>query len=191
MSNEINKNQGQLFSDIRQMIEEARTAVSQTVNVGLTLMYWNIGKRITQEVLDNQRAEYGAAIVSMLSRQLTEEYGKGYTEKSLRRMIQFHECFPDLEIVATLSRQLSWSHFIEIIPLKTELERDFYAQMCRIEKWSVRTLRKKIQSMLFERTAISQKPEELARKELQELTENDRLSPDLVFQNPYVLDFWV
>ena len=104
-------------------------------------------------------------------------------------MIQFHECFPDLEIVATLSRHLSWSHFMEIIPLKTDLERDFYAQMCRIEKWSVRTLRKKIQSMLFERTAISKKPEELARKELQALTENDRLSPDLVFQNPYVLDF--
>ncbi|MCO6491896.1 MAG: DUF1016 family protein [Phaeodactylibacter sp.] len=103
--------------------------------------------------------------------------------------MQFSKAFPDPQIVASLMRQLSWTHFTLLIPLKTELERDFYAQMCRIEKWSVRTLRKKIQSMLFERTAISQKPEELARKELQELTENDRLSPDLVFQNPYVLDF--
>ncbi len=189
MPNKITNNQDLLFSDIRRMIEEARTAVSQTINAGLTLMYWNIGKRIRQDILENERAEYGASIVSTLSRQLTEEYGKGYTEKGLRRMIQFHECFPDLKIVATLSRYLSWSHFIEIIPLKTDLERDFYAQMCRLEMWSVRILRKKIQSMLFERMAISQKPEELARLELQALTEEDRLSPDLVFQNPYILDF--
>ncbi|MBV6439441.1 MAG: putative nuclease YhcG [Saprospiraceae bacterium] len=152
-------------------------------------MYWNIGKRINEEVLKQERAEYGKAIVATLSQQLTEEYGKGYTEKSLRRMIQFHECFPDLKIVATASRQLSWSHFVEIIPLKTDLERDFYTQMCRIERWNVRTLRKKIQSMLFERTAISKKPAELARKELQTLREEDQLSPDLVFRNPYVLDF--
>lgn len=99
------------------------------------------------------------------------------------------KAFPDPQIVASLSRHLSWSHFIEIIPLKTDLERDFYAQMCRLEKCSVRILRKKIQSMLFERMAISQKPEELARLELQALTEEDLLSPDLVFQNPYILDF--
>jgi len=92
-------------------------------------------------------------------------------------------------IVATLSQQLSWSHFIEIITLKTELEREFYTQMCRIERWNVRTLRKKVQSMLFQRTAISQKPEELAKLELEALREEDKLTPDLVFQNPYFLDF--
>ncbi len=189
MPNKISNNQDLLFTDIRRMIEDARAAVSQAVNVGLTLMYWNIGKRINEEVLKQERAEYGKAIVAALSRQLTEEFGSGYGEKSLRRMIQFHERFPDGEIVATLSRQLSWSHFVEIIPLKTDLEREFYSQMCRIEKWSVRTLRKKIQSMLFERTAISQKSEELARQELQTLREEGQLSPDLVFQNPYVLDF--
>ncbi|HQU59062.1 MAG: DUF1016 family protein [Phaeodactylibacter sp.] len=189
MSNEINKNQNQLFSDIRQMVEEARTAVSQTVNAGLTMLYWNIGKRINEEILNNERAEYGERIIPDLAKDLTQEYGKSYSEKNLRRIMQFSKAFPDPQIVASLMRQLSWTHFTLLIPLKTELERDFYAQMCRIEKWSVRTLRKKIQSMLFERTAISQKPEELARKELQELTENDRLSPDLVFKNPYVLDF--
>lgn len=189
MHNEVHKNDKELFFEIRRMIEAARTVVSQTVNTELTLMYWHIGKRINEEVLKQERAEYGKAIVSTLSRQLTEEYGKGYTEKGLWRMIQFQECFPDVEIVATLSRQLSWSHFVEIIPLKTDLERDFYTQMCRIERWSVRTLHKKIQSMLFERTAISQKPEELVRLELQALADDDQLSPDLVFQNPYVLDF--
>lgn len=189
MHNEIQNNNQELFFEVRRLIEDARAAVSQTINVGLTLMFWNVGKRINEEVLKQERAEYGKAIVATLSRQLTEEYGKGYTEKSLRRMIQFHECFPDPEIVATLSRQLSWSHFVEIIPLKTDLEREFYAQMCRIERWNVRTLREKIRSMLFERTAISKKPAELARKELQILWEEDQLSPDLVFRNPYVLDF--
>jgi predicted nuclease of restriction endonuclease-like (RecB) superfamily len=189
MGEEIYKDQGPLFSDVRQMIEEARQAVGRMVNAQLTMLYWNIGRRINEEVLKKERAGYGEAIIATLAQQLMEEYGKGYAEKSLRRMIQFHECFQNPEIVATLSRQLSWSHFVEIIPLKTDLERTFYTQMCRIEKWSVRTLRKKIQSMLFERTAISQKPEELARLELQALAENDQLSPDLVFQNPYVLDF--
>ncbi len=189
MHNEAHRNDKELFFEIKRMIEAARTVVSQTVNTELTLMYWHIGKRINEEVLKQERAEYGKAIVTKLSRQLTEEYGNGYAEKSLRRMIQFQECFPEVEIVATLSRQLSWSHFVEIIPLKTDLERGFYAQMCRIERWSVRTLRDKIRSMLFERTAISQKPEELARLELKTLQNEDQLSPDLVFRNPYILDF--
>ena len=189
MSNKLAKEDQVLFSEIRGLINEARGAVSKTVNAGITLLYWNIGNRINEAILQNKRAKYGKEIIASLSSKLTAEYGKGFTEKSLRRMLQFQEKFPDPEIVATLSRQLSWSHFIEILPLKTDLERAFYAQMCRIEKWSVRTLRKKIQSMLFERTAISQKPEELARLELQSLQEDDQLSPDLVFQNPYVLDF--
>jgi len=104
-------------------------------------------------------------------------------------MVRFAEAFPDTQIVATLSRQLSWSHFKEILPLKKPLQRDFYAEMCRLERWSVRTLRKKIDGMLYERTAISKKPEELAKKELAALREKDRLTPDLVFRDPYFLDF--
>ncbi|MFZ2899042.1 MAG: PDDEXK nuclease domain-containing protein [Saprospiraceae bacterium] len=189
MSKEVSKSQTMLFAEVRQMIEEARQAAARKVNAELTLLYWNIGMRINREILQNDRAGYGEAIVSTLSSQLTKEYGKGFTVSALTRMCNFQEKFPDLEIVATLSQQLSWSHFVEILPLTTELERTFYTQMCRIEKWSVRTLRKKIQSMLYERTAISKKPEELARFELQALSENDLLSPDLIFQNPYVLDF--
>ena len=139
MSNEINKNQNQLFSDIRQMVEEARTAVSQTVNAGLTMLYWNIGKRINEEILNNERAEYGERIIPDLAKDLTQEYGKSYSEKNLRRIMQFSKAFPGPQIVASLTRQLSWTHFTLLIPLKTDLERDFYAQMCRIEKWSVRT----------------------------------------------------
>ena len=171
------------------MIEDARSAVAQTVNAGLTMLYWNIGKRINDEILKNKRAGYGKQIVATLSRQLENEYGKGFSAKNIRRMIQFYGVFPDFEIVASLMRQLSWTHFILFIPIKNDIEREFYAQMCRIEKWSVRDLRKKIDSMLFERTAISKKPEELAKLELKDLRDNDNLSPDLVFRNPYVLDF--
>ena len=166
MSKQVSNEEALLFADVRQMIEDARKMVSQTVNSGMTLLYWNIGRRINEEVLRNERAEYGKLIVATLSRQLLEDYGSGFSKSSISRMCAFHQEFPDFEIVATLSQQLSWSHFIEIIPLKEPLQREFYCQMCRIEKWDVRALRKKIQSMLFERTAISQKPEELAQLEL-------------------------
>ncbi len=189
MEDKPNQPDHQLFTDIRRMIEDTRQAVSQTVNAGLTLLYWNIGKRTNEEVLKNERAVYGKQIVASLSRQLVEEYGKGYSISGLSRMCTFHEHFPDFGIVATLSQQLSWSHFIEIILLKSDLEREFYAQLCRIENWSVRTLRDKIRSMLFERTAISGKPEELAKLELQSLRADDKLSPDMVFKDPYILDF--
>ncbi len=129
--------------------------------------------------MKEKRAEYGKEIVATLSRQLTNDYGNNFNEKNLRRMIQFAEVFPDKEIVVSLIRQLSWTHFVALIPLKDDLQRDFYAEMCRIERWSVRTLRKKIDGMLYERTAISKKPEKLAKKELAALRDEDRLTPDL------------
>ena len=100
------------------------------------------------DILKEKRAEYGKEIVVTVSRQLVSEFGEGFTDKNLRRMIQFAEAFPDMEIVVTLSRQLSWSHFVGILPIKDDLQRDFYAEMCRMERWSVRTLRKKIDGML-------------------------------------------
>jgi predicted nuclease of restriction endonuclease-like (RecB) superfamily len=171
------------------MIEEARSAAAVTVNIGLTLLYWRIGKRINLEILKGRRANYGQEIVATLSRQLIGAYGRGFTEKNLRRMAQFAGSFPDEQIVVTLSRQLSWSHFVAILPLTAALQRDFYAEMCRIESWSVRTLRQKINGMLYERTALSQKPEKLIRQELDVLRDEDKLTPDLVFKDPYFLDF--
>lgn len=178
-----------LIGDIRALIDATRSAVATTVNAGLTLMYWRVGKRIRADILGNERAGYGDEIVVTLSRQLTAEYGRGFAEKNLRRMIQFAEVFPEQQIVVTLSRQLTWSHFLALIPLDKPLQRDFYAEMCRLERWSVRTLRDKIGSMLYERTALSRKPEELARIELEALREKDLLTPDLVFRDPYLLDF--
>ncbi|MFM7168100.1 MAG: DUF1016 N-terminal domain-containing protein, partial [Planctomycetaceae bacterium] len=155
-----------LLGDLRQLIEAAREQSARAVNSTLVSMYWQIGKRIREDVLQNQRAEYGKEIVAALSAQLTAEYGKGFTEKGLWRMVQLTEVFPDMEIVAALSRQLSWSHFVELIPLADTLKRDFYAELCRVERWSVRTLRHKIGHMLYERTAVSRKPAELIARDI-------------------------
>lgn len=178
-----------LLNDIRVLVDEAKTHVAQTVNVGLTMLYWRIGKRIRDELTGNKRAEYGSKVVITVSLHLVKEYGNNFAEKNLRRMMQFAGVFPDEQIVVTLLRHLSWSHFIALLPLKQPLQREFYAEMCRIERWSVRLLRKKIDSMLYERTALSKKPEELAKQELSALRESDQLSPNLVFRDPYFLDF--
>lgn len=178
-----------LLEDVRSLIQAARNQVAQAVNAGLVILYWSVGQRIRTDILQKKRAEYGEEIVSTLSGKLTPEFGGGFSRPNLFRMIQFAEVFPTLEIVSTLSRQLGWSHFVEIIPLKDPLQRDFYAEMCRIERWSVRTLREKINGMLFERTALSKKPAKLAEMELRQLREKDQLTPDLVFRDPYLLDF--
>lgn len=175
--------------EIRRLIEQTRGAVASAVNAALVVLYWQVGERIRTGLLESKRAAYGEEIVSTLSRQLSAEYGSGYSRANLFRMIRFAEVFPDRAIVSTLSRQLSWSHFLEIIALRGDLERDFYAEMCRVERWSVRTLRAKIDGMLFERTALSKKPEAVVKQELAKLREGDTLTPDLVFRDPYLLDF--
>ena len=180
---------GTLLGDIRNMIEETRSAIAVTVNAELTMLYWRIGRRISQEILKGTRAKYGEEIVSALARQLTSEYGRGFSGKSLRHMIRFAEAFADEKIVSSLMRQLSWTHFLSIIYLPEPLQRDFYAEMCRVEQWSTRTLKDKIASMLYERTALSRKPDELAKLELEALREEDRMTPDIVFRDPYLLDF--
>jgi predicted nuclease of restriction endonuclease-like (RecB) superfamily len=178
-----------LLTDVRDMILAARAQVARAVDSGLVAVYWQIGDRIRRDILQEKRAAYGEQIVASLSQQLVPEFGRGFSRYSLSRMVQFAEVFPDPKIVSALGRQLGWSHFVEIIPLKDQLQRDFYAEMCRIERWSVRTLRQKIQSMLFERTALSRKPAKLAELELKRQREEDRLTPDLVFRDPYILDF--
>ncbi len=134
-------------------------------------------------------AAYGERIVVTVSRQLVVDYGRGYSEKNLRRMVQFAELFPEQEIVATLSRQLSWSHFSALLPLSQPFQREFYAEMARIEGWSVRTLRARIDSMLYERTALSKQPDAMIRQELAILRSKGDLTPALLLKDPYVLDF--
>jgi predicted nuclease of restriction endonuclease-like (RecB) superfamily len=178
-----------LLADLRALIDGTRAQVAQAVNAGLTLMYWAVGDRIRREILGEKRAGYGEQIVATLSRQLTAEYGRGFTIKAIWRMIRFAEAFPNRPIVQTLSAQLGWSHFIELIGFDNPLKRDFYAEMCRVERWSVRTLRERIGGQMFERTAIAKKPDQQIREELNRLRDEGRLTPDLVFRDPYVLDF--
>ena len=178
-----------LIADLRQLIESARQRVATTANAELALLYWRVGQRLRVEVLGEKRAEYGKQITANAANDLTALYGKGFDRINLSRMMNFAEQWPDEGIVATLSQQLGWSHFKEILPVKDDLARTFYAEMCRLEKWSVRTLRDKINGMLYERTALSKKPEELIRQELSALTDANRLTPDLIFRDPYLLDF--
>lgn len=185
------ENSADLLKDICNMIDKTQQSMASAVNAGLTMLYWHVGDRMRQKILLEERAEYGKSIVVTVSRQLVREYGNGFTDKNLRRMIQFAEVFPDMQIVVSLSRQLSWSHFVRLITLKEDTKRDFYAEMCGIEKWNVRMVRKKVDSMLYERTALSKKPELVVRAELDGLSKEDRLTPDLVFRDPYILEFFL
>lgn len=178
-----------LFKDIRFIIEKARSEVAVTVNSTLVLVNWHIGNRVNQEILKNERAEYGEEVIRKTSRILTLEYGRGYSLTNLFNMVKFSTIFPDLKIVQTLSGKLSWSHFVELIYLDNPTKRDFYAEMARLEHWSVRTLKEKIDNMMFERTSIAKQPEEVIKREIQNLREENKLTPDMVFRDPYTLDF--
>ena len=175
--------------DLWSIIAEANRGVARTVNSALVILYWKIGRRILQDILNEQRAGYGEQIVSALSGQFTAEFGAGFTRTNLFNMIRFAEVFPGARIVHALSGQLTWTHIRQIIYLEDPLQREFYAEMCRLERWSTRTLHAKIGGMLFERTALSIKPAELARQELKALRDEDKLLPDMIFRDPYFLDF--
>ena len=181
--------QQSLIKDLRQIIEQARGHVAATANYELTMMYWHIGERINREVLGNQRAEYGKQIVAQVATQLQEDYGKkGFEIRNIRRMMQFAALFPQEQIVSQAATQLTWSHFMEVLPLKNDIARE-YITLAASERWGRNRLRKEIDGMLFERTAIATKPDELIKKELSTLRDNDVMSPDLVFKSPYFLEF--
>ncbi len=179
----------ELFLDIKKIIDEGKEKIAMSVNASMSMMYWQIGQKVNEKVIKYKRAEYGKQVIGILSRQLVSEYGYSFSEKNLRRMMQFATVFPDKEIVVSLIRQLSWTHFLAVLPMEDSLKRDFYIQMCITEKWSVRTFRERIESMLFERTAISKKPEETILNDLKLLKNEQKLSADLVFRDPYFLDF--
>jgi predicted nuclease of restriction endonuclease-like (RecB) superfamily len=178
-----------LVRDLGTMIDEARKQVAAAADATLVRLYWQIGHRIRTDVLDGRRADYGSKIVADVGKQLAVRYGRGFGLTSIYRMVTFSSVFEDPKIVAALLQQLGWTHFTILIPIKDPLKRDFYAEMCRVERWSTRELRERIDSMLYERTALSKKPEALIRQELSALRDKDELSPTLVFRDPYMLDF--
>ncbi|MDD3526233.1 MAG: PDDEXK nuclease domain-containing protein [Bacteroidales bacterium] len=187
---ELGKLNNNLYSDICKLIDEARTFVANTANKSMTLLYWKIGERINTDLLDGKRAQYGKQIVSHLATQLQLNYGKrGFEERNIRRMIQFTVLFPDFQIVSQAATKLSWSHFIELLSLKEALKREFYLTMALSESWGRDTLRNKIEGMLYERTLISRKPNELIKSELANMRKGESISADLIFKSPYFLDF--
>ncbi len=189
MKKELIGNSKDLIKDLKQLIEEARQKAAIYVNSSLVLLYWNIGKKINAEILKEERAEYGEKIINQVAEQLTILYGKGFNSRSLFRMVKFAKLYPEKQIVSTLSSLLSWSHFIELIAFEDPLKRQFYAEMCRLEHWSVRQLRTKIDGMLYERTALSKVPEKLIKQELQNLQERNEITQNITFKDPYILDF--
>jgi hypothetical protein len=133
--------EGALLADLREMIIGARAQVARAADSTLVMLYWHMGRRIRVDILKRKRAAYGEEIVATLSQQLTAEFGRGYSRYNLSRMVQFAEAFPERRIVVTLSQQLGWSHFVQILPMEDPLKQEFYTEMCRVERWSVRTLR--------------------------------------------------
>ena len=187
--NKIVKNNQVLLGSIIELINESRKRVATTVNSELTVLYWNIGKQINENILQNKRADYGKQILDNLSVELKKLYGKGFSKRNLRNFMLFYELYADIQIVYSLSAQLSWTHIRCLLPIEDELKRNFYIQMCEYERWSVRTLQDRISSMLFERTAISKKPEQTIVNDLKQLETEKKISPDLTFKDPYFLDF--
>jgi predicted nuclease of restriction endonuclease-like (RecB) superfamily len=176
---EINKEGNFLLvQDIAALIDESKKQLARTANSSLTLLFWHIGKRINDEILKNERAEYGQQIVLTLSRHLEDKYGRNFTLRNLRRMIQFATDFSDFQIVSPLAAQLSWSHFIELFPLKSIESKLYYAQNAIEQNWGKRELRNQIARKSFERNEIAN-------------TKLAGMQPELVntFKDPYMLDF--
>ncbi len=189
MKTELQTELKTIIGDVKKLIEESKQQLAVSVNATMSMLYWQIGHRINTEILNRERADYGKEVVELLSQELTAQYGVGWSAKQLRHYIRFAQTFPDVQIVSTLWRQLTWSHLKEIIYINDALKRDFYIQMCLLEKWSVRAFRDRIQSMLYERTALSKKPAETILNDLALLQNEQKLSPDMVFRDPYFLDF--
>jgi len=185
---EIQIYSSELYRIISPIISNARKRAALFLYTETTLMYWSIGKHINDNLKENNRTAYGKKILATLSQQLTDNFGKGFTYTALTRMCKVSEVF-DEENIATVSQQLSWSNLIELATIEEELKREFYTQMNIIERWGVRDLRDKIDKMLFERTAIAKKPEEVIRQSIQKLKQERNLTPELVFKNSYILDF--
>ena len=183
---------GALYAELRALIASSRQRLAGAVNAELTRLYWSVGERLRTEVLGGaDRAKYGDQLINRVGEQLAQEFGRGFEAKNLRRMVQFAQTFPQTEIVATLSRQLSWSHFVNLLPLKTEQARQFYASQAAVNTWSVRELRHQIERKAFERTELAslQSLTPVRAEPVEASISHSNTNPALVFKDPYFLDF--
>lgn len=182
------KSEALLYEDVCSVIEQARYRVAVYVNSEASLMNWNVGKRIKEDILNNRRADYGKEIIKRLSTKLSEKYGSGWGYQKLQHCVRAAYTFSEEEIMYAVRTQLSWTHLRSLMTVEDRLARQFYMEMCRLEKWTTRILEEKIDAQLYERTAISRRPEEVIKAELGKVRENNSLQPDLVFRSSYFLD---
>lgn len=167
-----------LFYELSKLIEQNQRKIINAANNTLITLYWQVGKRINEHILQKKRAGYGKEIVSTVSTQLKVKFGKSFEERNLRRMMQFAEQFTDFKIIGNLAQYLSWSHFVELLPLKSIEEKLFYARISAQQGMGIRELRKIIATKTFERTKISNL--QIAKK---------GNIPLNTFKDPYLLDF--
>ena len=154
-TDDVPDDEGALFDYVAELVERGRRVAASQANASLTLTCWLIGRAISVNTLRQQRADYGKQIVTTLSRQLTARFGRGFELPTLRRMIQLSQTFPDFETVATLSRQLSWSHLKELLPLDSAEARAVYIEQARTKTLSVRDLRTAVARKAWERREIA------------------------------------
>lgn len=177
-----------LYNDVCLIIDTTRNRIAINVNMEACMMNWTIGKRIKEDILQNKRAEYGKQVIASLAEKLTETYGRGWSIYKLQHCVRAAYIFSEEEILYALRIQLTWTHLRSLMSLDDELKRSFYIEMCAYEHWDTRTLDNKIDSQLYERTAISRKPEGIIKRELAQIKEGKTLTPDLVFRSSYFLD---
>lgn len=181
--------ENKLYSDIRYLIEATQQQVLHQINQAGVLLYWKIGVRINKDILNCERADYGKSVVNNLAKKLCVQFGKGYSQSVLYRCVQFSKLFENEDIILTLSTHLKWTHFVMLMTIENSIKRNFYAEMCRIERWSTRALDEKLSSMLFERTAIAKKPESIIEEEIKKMRETNVVEPDFIIQDPYVFAY--
>jgi predicted nuclease of restriction endonuclease-like (RecB) superfamily len=177
-----------LFEDISTLITSAQQTALRQLSKMNVLLYWHIGKKVNEVILKEKRAEYGASVISDVANKLQAMHGRGFGRRILERCVQFAKIYPQEEVVNALSSHLKWTNIVTLLSIDDPLKRDFYAEMCRIERWSTRLLNNRIDSMLFERTALAKKPEDIIRSEIEILRETGELKPDWIIQDPYVFE---
>lgn len=178
-----------LFADIKVLVLQARQNAYRAIDGERILHYWQVGQRIQSEVLQYQRAEFGKQVIKNLAERLIVEFGNSYNRYNLWLFVRFVETFPDVQIVDAVRQLFTWTHIRIFLRIEDDLKRRFYMEMCRIEGWGTRQLEERMDSMLFERTAISRKPEDLIQLELDKVGDTGLVSEDMVFRDPYLLDF--
>ncbi len=186
MENDLDLN---LFEEIKELITESKNRTYQYINSEMSWLYFNIGRLINERILTDNKEDYGKKKLEILSKQLTQEFGRGWSVKQLRSFSYFYRTFKDYEYLKEMITSLSWSVIREIMYIKEPLKREFFILMAQNNRWSVRELQKQKNSLLYERTLISQNPEPIVKKELEQFRKIHILSPDLAFKDPYILDF--